>query len=195
MHDYSNEQWRAVPGWEGYYEVSDHGRVRSLWRTVMRSNGRKQSVKGRLLSLVNNSVHGYPQVTLSGGGVTAKKNVHELVTSAFIGPRPARMEVCHDNGNPEDNRVENLRYGTRSENSHDRVRHGRHYQAEKISCPRGHLLQEPNLRNRKNNEGYRGCLACHRAGSYLHYHSLPKEDLGRVANSYYAKIMGIQPAR
>jgi hypothetical protein len=50
--------------------------------------------------------------------------VHTLVLEAFVGPRPPGKEACHGNGQPGDNRLSNLRWGTRSENIADAVRHG-----------------------------------------------------------------------
>ena len=70
--------------------------------------------------------HGYNAVTVSRDGIRKKVLVHVAVCSAFHGPKPsADMEVRHLNGNPLDNRPENLKWGTRAENAADRVKHGR----------------------------------------------------------------------
>jgi hypothetical protein len=107
------EQWKAVPEYEGWYEVSDHGRVR-------RTRSQRQ------LKLTLNSA-GYPRVDLSRDNKQVQRQVHRLVLEAFVGPGDGRrMQACHYNGNRQDNRLENLRWGTPSENALDRSRHGMH---------------------------------------------------------------------
>lgn len=106
------ENWRAIPGFEGSYEVSDLGRVRSIARVIQRENNTPRRVPECVLK---------PGVLLSGHqyvflGQKARWAVHRLVLHVFIGPVPAGCEVLHLNHNPKDNRLVNLRYGTRSEN-------------------------------------------------------------------------------
>lgn len=120
-----NEVWRAVPGYKGVYEVSNMGRVRSLDRVVVCEG----PVKGRYLSRKKGRVlrpgpsnSGHLSVVL---GRNQTRMVHELVLRAFVGPPPVKHECCHTNGSPKDNRVVNLRWGTRSDNNIDAVRHGR----------------------------------------------------------------------
>lgn len=67
-----------------------------------------------------------------------KRYVHDLVLETFVGPKPEGSCVRHMNGDSRDNRVENLCYGTYSENSYDRVAHGNHHNAVKTTCLRGH---------------------------------------------------------
>lgn len=118
------EVWKPVPGYEGLYEVSDQGRVRSLDRYVQCSGPVKGAYvsfkKGRLLR-PGPSNYGHLSVVL-GRGQT--RMVHDLVLRAFVGCPPAKHECCHGNGDPSDNRLENLRWGTRSENILDAVKHG-----------------------------------------------------------------------
>lgn len=113
-----NEEWRAVTGYEGFYEVSDLGRVRSLDRAV-RSRGGFRLTRGCLLKPQKHS-RGYAQVGL--GRRTAL--VHRLVLDAFRGPCPDGMEGCHNNGVRTDNRLDNLRYDTPVSNAQDRRVHG-----------------------------------------------------------------------
>lgn len=126
-----DEQWRAVPEWEGLYEVSDRGRVRSLSRSVERDfvwgrgsvRGRGfQNFTGRVISVYQDK--GRPIVRISGRGRRATLAVHRMVAAAFLGPKPRGHEVAHNNGDAHDNRVENLRYATPIENAADKVRHG-----------------------------------------------------------------------
>lgn len=112
------EQWRDVPGFEGRYQVSDMGRVRSLDRFVRvvppRGAETVRPVRGRILR-PGPSNSGHLSVVLGRGNTRA---VHQLVMLAFIGPPPAGHEVLHRNHQPADNRLANLKYGTRSENIH-----------------------------------------------------------------------------
>jgi hypothetical protein len=118
--------WKPVPGSEGQYEVSDDGQVRSLDHVVprvasaQRSAGTK-AVKGRVLR-PGPSNYGHLSVVLGRSGGT--RMVHALVLEAFVGPRPPGMECRHLDGDPKNNRLENLCWGTRTENIEDALRHG-----------------------------------------------------------------------
>lgn len=111
------EEWRAIPGHEGRYEVSSLGRVRSVAR-LSTAGGRTYG--GQVLGQRRNRF-GYPTVGISGGGT---HRVHRLVLLAFVGAAPEGMEVRHLNGDQMDNRLENLCYGTKLENARDRHAHG-----------------------------------------------------------------------
>lgn len=119
----THEAWRPVPDWEGFYEVSDHGRVRSVDREVHGADGRTQKLRGRVLA-PNLVGKGYHAVSLRRSGERARAYVHRLVMAAFVGPCPPDMEVCHGPGGPLDNRRGNLRYDTFSGNNMDKVEHG-----------------------------------------------------------------------
>lgn len=111
------EEWRPVVGYEGLYEVSSQGRVKSLARRL--ADGRKWSE--RTLKPWR-STDGYLQASLrrDGRGVAAK--VHRLVCEAFHGPAPAdKPFALHGNHDPADNRPENLRWGDHVENMQDMV--------------------------------------------------------------------------
>jgi hypothetical protein len=117
------ETWKAVPGWEGWYEVSDAGQVRSLPRQSV-ANGAPATYQGKLLKL-GQLKNGYLQVSLSRPGERRYAYVHRLVMEAFEGPPPCGLEVCHADGTRDNNSLFNLRYGSRSENAKDRIAHGR----------------------------------------------------------------------
>lgn len=111
----ATEEWRDVPGFEGRYQVSDAGRVRSLphrVRVVLRGRDATRLSPGRVLR-PGRTKSGHITVALGRGN---SRPVHQLVLEAFVGPRPQGCEVLHVNHKPADNRLENLRYGTRSEN-------------------------------------------------------------------------------
>ncbi len=143
------EIWKAVPGWEGFYEVSSDGRVRSLTRTVRFADGRRRQFNGRICKLkVGN--HGYPMALLSNG--MARKGwflVHRLVAAAFLGPCPAGQQVCHENGVRRDPRVVNLRYDTVKGNQADRRRHGTHLEGAAHHSARLSAAMVDNLRKAK----------------------------------------------
>ena len=105
----SNEKWRDIPGYEGYYQVSDLGRVRSLDRVIPHRGNGKQFCKGTVLRLMETS-KGYRWVGLGRRNTVSISCVHTLVALAFIGPRPAGHHVHHVDGDRADNRIENLSY-------------------------------------------------------------------------------------
>ena len=119
------EQWRDIPGYEGRYQVSDLGRVRSLdhrVRLVVKGVETTRLSPGRILK-PGPARSGHLTVALGRGN---SKQVHALVLLAFVGPYPEGMEVLHGDDDPTNNRLNNLRYGTRSENLRQCVAHGRH---------------------------------------------------------------------
>lgn len=120
-----DERWRPVVGYEGLYEVSNQGRVKSLSR--WRKGGSRNptcAVRERILSPSPVNRYGHLAVGLSRDGVLTKRTVHSLVAEAFLGPRPDGMEVAHNDGDCAHNSADNLRYATRLSNMQDRVRHG-----------------------------------------------------------------------
>lgn len=125
----STEEWRPVaePGFEELYEVSSQGRVRSLPRTIQASN-RKVTYPLRVLKQ-NLDSQCYPQVVLCRETRRKTKSVHRLMAEAFLGPVPEGRYVLHKNGIPHDCRLDNLRYGTQSENVLEAIEFGSHNRA------------------------------------------------------------------
>ncbi len=160
-----NEQWRPVAGYEGLYEVSDQGRVRSLDRlatdTGKGGSSRTRLFHGRIRRQVINAQTGYPCVVLCAGGQDRTVTVHTLVLEAFVGPRPDGMYACHNNGIKTDLRLLNLRWDTPSENSFDAVRHGNNVNAAKTHCKRGHEFTPENTAPNNGGRG-RKCRTCKR---------------------------------
>jgi hypothetical protein len=122
------EVWRPVVGYEGLYEVSDQGRVRSLDRLLPQAPGAVCSGtrphRGKVLKLALRPDGYYWTVGLSGHGRRRTRTVHSLVADAFLGPKPPGLFVCHGPAGSRVNTVENLRYGTPAENTADRRRDG-----------------------------------------------------------------------
>lgn len=190
IHEHTQkEEWRPIPGYEGYYEASSHGRIRSVDRVVSRGN---QSVrlKGKILSPAPLS-SGHLSLGLYKNSKGARKAVHRLVMQAFIGECPEGMEVLHADDNPANNHLWNLRYGTRSENLYDAVHNKKHHQSRKTHCSRGHLLEEPNLNPwQLRVRGHRVCQACTEAHYYRIFHKLPMETMQSLSDAKYKQIMG-----
>ena len=155
------EEWRSVIGYEGLYEVSSLGRVRSLDR--MTTGSSRYAVKGKLLKLSIKPGTGYLSVGLTRDGRTKTWNVHRLVGDAFIGPRPEGLVTCHADGDKTNNRAENLRYDTYGANLRDSVKHGTHVMAGRTRCPKGHEYTDANTRVTRDRKGlHRRCRECER---------------------------------
>lgn len=142
------------------------GQVRSLDKFIsnpMPSGAiRRQFVAGRILKPGTQPRGGYQYVNLTrGGNRCVSTHVHRIVMAAFVGQLPDGMQTRHLNGNPADNRLENLCYGTRSENADDRIAHGTRYKAR---CKRGHEYSPENTRTTRDRNGYvkRDCRGCER---------------------------------
>lgn len=165
-----NEMWKPVVGWEGLYEVSNHGRVRSLDRTIQTKRG-PWRYKGKVLSPGVNR-HGYPMVHLKNASSKKMAKVHRLVLEAFVGPCPDGMEGCHNNGIRDDARLVNLRWDTHSANEYDRRRHGTDHQVNKTHCPQGHPYDEENTKVIPSRPTARYCRACHRERSENRWHTI-----------------------
>lgn len=150
-----DESWMPVREYEGIYEVSSLGRVRSL----PRKDSRGRTVRERMMSITQHP-SGHQQVKLSKNGRSIQEKLHRVVLIAFTGLPEFGHEVLHSDGNPANNSITNLRWGTRSENHLDRVRHGVHHQAVKTHCPKGHEYDLVNTH--RTSDGRRMCKECGR---------------------------------
>lgn len=150
MNDVTAERWLPVVGYEGLYEVSDWGRVKSLPRNTTRGGILKQATDKRGAKRVNLSKYGVQEVRL----------VHHLVLQAFVGPCPDGLEGCHWDGDPSNNFLPNLRWDTRESNMADMVRHGRGNVSVEV-CPRGHEYTPENTETKMyDGKPRRFCIAC-----------------------------------
>lgn len=181
MQSTEPENWKPVPGYEDLYEVSSLGRVRSLGRV----DPLGRNVAPRVMKPAVRR-DGYGAVALWRDGVKVQWLVHRLVLTAFVGECPPSLEGCHNDGNPRNNRLDNLRWDTRSENQLDRVKHGTHHSANLTHCTFGHPFEKRNLKN-KTTDGRRRCLACDRARavSIARGVALTKQ----LADEYYEEIV------
>lgn len=115
--------WKAIPEWEGFYEASNKGEIRSVDRVITFSDGRTRAYKSQVLAQYTDG-KGYRKTTLKKNGEDYRAHIHVLVAAAFYGPRPEGLVVRHLDGDNTNNRKSNLRYGTHAENSEDSLRHG-----------------------------------------------------------------------
>lgn len=125
------EIWASIKGFEGIYEVSTLGRVRSL--------DRPQRVRGNGISLQKGQIlkqwkqGNYMYCDLRKPGIKQKARIHVVVLESFVCPRPDGMIACHNNGNSFDNRLCNLRWGTHEDNAKDKILHGTHQYGERAA--------------------------------------------------------------
>lgn len=147
-----NENWRDVLNFEGFYEVSDLGNVRSVkrevrritrWGTVSKSVYTSQFIKRNLMT------NGYYCVHLYKDGVRSAMSVHRVVIEAFVGPRPHRMEIMHLDDDKSNCALTNLKYGTRQENENHKVLQGRSLKGEKSPSAKLNKTQVLEIRARK----------------------------------------------
>ncbi len=120
------EDWRDIKGYAGYYQVSSHGRVASLARVIKEWDPRwgKWRTKYLKYRVLRPGGGLYLSVLLSKNGLQKTYEVHRLVMNTFVGLKPEDKEVCHNDGNRKNNRLDNLRYDTRSNNHKDKITHG-----------------------------------------------------------------------
>ena len=183
----AQEDWLPVVGFEGLYEVSSAGRVRSLDRV----DSRGWRFKGRVMRCATDT-RGYRRVRLSRDGIQSTRLVHRLVAEAHVGPPPTSAGlVRHLNDNPSDNRVENLSYGTDADNKLDAIRNGLNVNSSKALCLRGHSLTGANKRLKVGASGRPGrqCNACLRALQYARNHPEVNFDIQSLADAHYRQIL------
>jgi len=121
------EEWRNVVGFEGIYEVSNCGQVRSI-------------LTGKIKKPTINKNDPRPYLGLWKNNKSIIVRPHKLVMEAFVGKRPKGMECCHNDGNPQNNDLSNLRWDTSKNNHADKVKHGTTNRGER--CGTAKLTQK-----------------------------------------------------
>lgn len=170
------EQWKDVVGYEGTYQVSNLGRVRSIDRVVRHSRGGPRRMKGKILQPIPSDNCGHLVVTLykKVDGVLGRRNVfiHKLVALTFLGPRPPGQIIRHGVNGVTDNSTSNLSYGTHQQDGLDKRLTGTHggrpvkrsdgvvfinmaVAAEETPCNHSSIWAVCNKRRRKTANGYR----------------------------------------
>lgn len=155
---FNSEIWKSVVGFEERYEVSNQGRIRSL------STYRHGYFHKIMSHYIQNK--GYHYVTLRDKERKQGYAVHRLVLEAFVCPCPKGKQVAHWNGDPGDNRVENLRWATAKENIKDRARHGRTAQGEKAGSAKLDRKAAKTIKKLKDG-GFSACEIAHLASVHF----------------------------
>lgn len=147
-----NEIWREIKGYEGFYEVSNYGNVRSVTRIVhyaQKGEPRKKQIKGRQLK-VNLGSNGYLSVGLTKNAIGKTLAIHRLVAIAFVeGFTPQKNHVDHIDGDKKNNRAENLRWCTNRENHNFELAKIRNSKGQKTSVLCREKLSRVHKANRK----------------------------------------------
>ncbi len=124
------EQWQDIASWEGMYQVSDQGRIRSFWKRKSLGVGKGSQMalgdKPTLMTLSQDR-RGYFYVMFKNGkGRLCRYSVARLVLNAFVGPAPDGFDACHSpDPTPSNNRLANLKWGTHRENQQEMSKQGR----------------------------------------------------------------------
>ena len=157
----SVEKWLPAVGYEGRYEVSNQGRVRSVGR-IIEIGVQTRRVFGRILQPSTGVRYLYVGLQ-DGAGKTKRINIHTLVLTAFVGACPEGMEALHGHGGTHDNSLANLHWDTRAENNRDLVRQDRHHYSRRTTCDKGHELKP----RRRYGQEIRYCPTCQRDAARL----------------------------
>jgi hypothetical protein len=154
------EVWKPIPpellrGITGY-EASTEGSIKSTARIIVRGEGIRQPVRERILK-PSLDKGGCPFVSFSG---SVTRRVGPLILSTFVGPCPPGLECCHWDDDPLNNRIENLRWDTRSANRLDAIRNGKSRWTNHTHCPHRHELTEDNIIWHGPGKRWKRCKKC-----------------------------------
>ena len=183
------ELWKPIDGYNGLYEVSNFGNVRSIDRYIESKDGWTSLKRGCQLKPIDNGA-GYKYVALWDKGRQTKFYVHRLVAVAFLGSPPSNEhQVAHFDGDRSNNTLSNLRWATVAENESDKIRHGTYgISRPKALCKRGHPLEGKNV---NIYSGKRTCRACSLMLNYMsRRESTNEEEMKRISDDYLTMITG-----
>ena len=165
-------QWKQVKNFD-HYLVNELGEIYSHYSQ-------------RLIKPWDNT-KGSMQITLTKNCKAHSLLLGRIVLEAFVGDRPEGMECCHNDGNYKDCSVLNLRWGTKSSNMQDKIKHGNNWQLNKTHDKYGHEYNKLNTIIRKR--GDRECKACTRARDQIRNNQLDYNLFKQLADAHYERIM------
>ena len=191
------EIWKPIYGYTGIYEVSNHGRVRSLDRL----NGRGYKIKGRVLKHVLGTCT-YPSVFLSKNGKQTQETVHKLVAKTFMGPKPKDKEIDHLDNNRLNPRLDNLEYVSHRENSTrgKKSRLNPNKTSQYVGVSWESKIKKWVVYKSFNGKTYNlGCFICEKEASRIYEkiktkrqaESQQKKNLERRKKKFYSKVVGV----
>lgn len=128
------EQWIDVIDFEGIYQVSNFGQIRC-------------AKTGKIKKITISKACGRPYLSLWKNNKSKVCRPYKLVMEAFVGIRPQGMECCHNDGNPQNNHLSNLRWDTPKNNHADKIKHGTTNRGERCGTAKLTLEQVRNIRN------------------------------------------------
>lgn len=154
------ENWKSVVGYEGMYEISDMGHIRSVDRIVTRCDGMVWRLRGKLLKQATDH-SGYPFVMLSKQGKIKNHRIHRMVMDAFS-PTGKKREVNHIDGDKTNNTLINLEWVSSSENKAHAYSTGLGYVTPVVGCDpeTGAVLREYKTMQDAVQDGYHKSDIC-----------------------------------
>lgn len=144
----NNEIWKDIPGYEGFYQASTLGRIKSVTRTVNRRGNTTRIVYERILITMSDG-KGYQLVNLNKYNVSTTHTVHRLILSTFVENTENKPQVNHINGIKDDNKLINLEWSTVSENGLHAYKNGLQISAKGEKVNGSKLKDEQVLEIRK----------------------------------------------
>ncbi len=163
------EEWRPIKGFDGKYEVSSLGRVRSSGYSYETRNAYGKYINHKPgVILRPQKDKGYLKVCLYNNGKPLQKRVHRLVAEAFLNKDSVRKQVNHKNGNKHDNRVENLEWCTQAENVAHALRSGLISQ-KRVYRPRRLSYEDVVGIKKMKKDGFLGREIAHKYNITLNY--------------------------
>jgi hypothetical protein len=180
-------EWRQIPGFPGY-EASSTGLIKSTARIAERlhmGTPTRQPIRERILTQwMRRDKNGRPVCMMTGVSIKGKNivvRVHRLILAAFVGPCPNGLVCCHNNGDPTNNRLENLRWDTEKSNSADAIAHGTY-------------RKPPALRGERNNNAKLDAEKVRAIRAVPHYRGI-SNDLGKKFGVSKAVICAVRKRR